>query len=72
MNRSTLESRTSARHPLKELQAHEREARRLRAEHSRDPLASLVIAVDLHVRRAAHLIAAFLQALDRVPPSAIR
>ena len=72
MNRSTLESRTSARHPLKELQAHEREARRLRAEHSRDLLARLVIAIDLQVRRAAHLVAAFLKTPGRIPPSTIR
>ena len=45
MNRSTPVFRANAPHPaLPELQDLEREARRLRAEHLRDPLARFVIA----------------------------
>jgi hypothetical protein len=36
---------------------HEWEARRLRAEHAHDPLASIAIALDLHVRRLAYRLA---------------
>ena len=72
MNHSTFASRTSAQHPLAELQKHEREARRLNAEISRDPLLRLVITLDLRVRRLAHRVAARLQALSRTSPSRVR
>ena len=72
MNRSTSVSCTRAQHPLAELQEHEREARRLNAEISRDPLARLVIALDLRVRRLAHRVAACLQASSRTPSSRVR
>ena len=72
MNRSTFVSRASAQHPLAELQKHEREARRLNAEIPRDPLLSLVIALDLRVRRLAHRVAARLQASSRTSPSRVR
>ena len=73
MNRSTFVSRTSAQYPLAELQEHEREARRLNAEASRDLLARLVIALDPRVRRLAHRVAARLQASSHtLPPSGVR
>jgi hypothetical protein len=73
MNRSTLVSRANAPHPaLAELQDLEREARRLRAEHARDPLASLAIVFDLQVRRLAHRVAARLRAPGRASTSAVR
>ena len=73
MNRSTPVSRANAPHPtLAELQDLEREARRLRAEHLRDPLARFVIALDLQVRRIAHGIAATLWTPGRAPNSAVR
>jgi len=40
----------------------ERETRRLFAEHARDPLATLAIALDAQVRLLAHRIAARLRA----------
>ena len=68
MNRSTFASRTGARHPLADLQEHEREARCLNAEASIDKLAKLVIAYDLWVRRLAYRVADRLQASTRTPP----
>ncbi len=72
VSRSTFVSRTGAHHPLAELDEHERETRRLNAEISRDPLARLVIALDLRVRRVAHRVAAWMQASSRTPPSRVR
>ena len=72
MNRSTFVSRTGAQHPVAELHEHEREARRVNAETSRDPLARLVIALDLRVRRLAYRVAAWVQASHRTPPSQVR
>lgn len=67
MNRSTPVSPAKA-----ELQDLEREARRLRAEHARDPLARLAIVFDLQVRRLAHRVAARLRAPGRAATSAVR
>ena len=73
MNRSTPEFRANAPHPaLAELQDLEREARRLRAERLRDPLARFVIALDLQVRRLAHRVASRLWIPGRAPTSAVR
>jgi hypothetical protein len=73
MNRSTVVSRVNTLHPaLAELQHLEREARSLRAEHARDPLAKLAIDFDLQVRRLAHRVAARLRALDRIWTSTVR
>jgi len=73
MNRSTPVSRANAPHPaLAEVQDLEREARRLRAEHVRDPLARLAIVFDLQVRRLAHRVAARLWSPARTPTSAVR
>ena len=72
MNRSMFVSRTSAQHPLAELHEHEREARRVNAETSRDPLARLIIGLDPRVRRLAHRVADWVQASRRTPPSRVR
>ena len=72
MNRSTFVSRTGTQHPLAELHEHERETHRLNAETSLDPLARLVIALDLRVRRLAHRVAAWAQASSRTPPFRVR
>jgi len=72
MNCSTFVPRTNAQHPLAELDEHEREVRRLNAETSRDPLASLVVGLDLRVRRVAHRVAAWVQASRHTPPSRVR
>jgi hypothetical protein len=73
MNRSTPVSPANAPHPAPaELQDLEREARRLRAEHARDPLARLAIVFDLKVRRLAHRVAARVWASRRAPTSASR
>ena len=73
MNRSTPVTRADAPTPvLAELQDLEREARRLCADHTRDPLARLVIIFDLQVRRLAHRVAARLWAPGRAPTSAVR
>ena len=74
MNRSTpVVPRANAPHPaLAELQDLEREARRLRADHARDPLARLAIVFDLQVRRLAHRVGVRLRAPGRAPTSAVR
>ena len=61
MNQSASARITGARQPVAKLNDHEREARRLRAEHGSDPLAKLAISLDLQVRRVAHRIATSLQ-----------
>jgi len=62
MNRLTVVSRTNAAQPtVTELEGLEREARRLRAEYSRDLLTRLAIGLDLQVRRLAHGVVARLR-----------
>ena len=70
MNRLTLVPPAATRQPaVPELQALEREARRLRAEYARDLLTSVAIGLDLRLRRLAYRVAARLRPGETLRPT---